>query len=100
MMTAAVRVEPAQEADLACFAALEQDDQARRYITPATLDEQLRRTRGDRNRPLLATGDPEEVLRRLSEVREPLYREIADLVIETDRSNPRIIAKRLISELP
>ncbi len=66
----------------------------------ATLDEQLRRTRGDRNRPLLNEGDPEEVLRRLIEVREPLYREIADHVIETDRSNPRVIAKRLISQLP
>ncbi len=66
----------------------------------ATLDEQLRRTRGDRNRPLLNQGDPEEVLRRLIEVREPLYREIADHVIETDRSNPRVIAKRLISQLP
>jgi shikimate kinase len=66
----------------------------------ATLEEQLRRTRGDRNRPLLAQGDPEAVLRRLIEVREPLYREIADHVIETDRSNPRVIAKRLLSQLP
>lgn len=66
----------------------------------ATLEEQLRRTRGDRNRPLLAQGDPEHVLRHLIEVREPLYREIAHHVIETDRSNPRVIAKRLISQLP
>ena len=66
----------------------------------ATLDEQLRRTRGDRNRPLLSNGDPEETLRRLIKLREPLYREIADHVIETDRSNPRVIAKRLISQLP
>jgi len=66
----------------------------------ATLEEQLRRTRGDRNRPLLARGDPEQVLRDLIAVREPLYREIADHVIETDRSNPRVVARRLIAQLP
>ncbi|MEM1187030.1 MAG: shikimate kinase AroK [Pseudomonadota bacterium] len=66
----------------------------------ATLDEQLRRTRGDRHRPLLARGDPETVLRELIAVREPLYRSIADLVVETDRSGPRVIARRLLSKLP
>ncbi|MEO1078878.1 MAG: shikimate kinase AroK [Pseudomonadota bacterium] len=66
----------------------------------ATLDEQLRRTRGDRNRPLLARGDPETVLRELIAVREPLYRSIADLVVDTDRSGPRVIARRLLSKLP
>ncbi len=64
------------------------------------LEEQLRRLRGDRNRPLLATDDPEQVLRDLSAIREPLYREIADQVIETDRSNPRVIARRILSQLP
>ncbi|MEE4278661.1 MAG: shikimate kinase AroK [Halieaceae bacterium] len=66
----------------------------------ATLEEQLRRTRGDRNRPLLANDDPEAVLRELMAVREPLYRGIADLVIETDRSPPRQIAQKLLSQLP
>ncbi len=66
----------------------------------ATLEEQLRRTRGDRNRPLLARGDPETVLRELIAIREPLYRSIADLVVETDRSGPRVIARRLLAKLP
>lgn len=66
----------------------------------ATLDEQLRRTRDDRSRPLLASGDPEKVLRDLLAIRDPLYREIADLVIDTDRSNPRLIARRLLAQLP
>jgi shikimate kinase len=65
----------------------------------ATLEEQLRRTRGDRNRPLLARGNPEQVLRDLMAVRDPLYREIADHVIDTDRSNPRAIARRLLAEI-
>jgi shikimate kinase len=66
----------------------------------ATLEEQLRRTRGDRKRPLLARGDPEQVLRELIALREPLYRSIADVVVETDRSAPRIVAKRLLAQLP
>ncbi len=65
----------------------------------ATLEEQLRRTRGDRNRPLLARGDPETVLRELIAVRDPLYREIADHIITTDRSSPKVIAQRLLAQL-
>jgi shikimate kinase len=66
----------------------------------ATLEEQLRRTRGDKRRPLLARGDPEQVLRELIELRDPLYREIADIVVDTDRSNPRVIARRILGQLP
>ncbi len=66
----------------------------------ATLEEQIRRTRGDRNRPLLNKDDPEVVLRDLMAVRDPLYREIADHIIDTDSSSPRVIAQRLLSQLP
>ena len=65
----------------------------------ATVDEQLRRTRGDRNRPLLAKPNPEAVLRDLFEHRDPLYREVADLVIDTDSSSPKHIAQRIISQI-
>jgi shikimate kinase len=65
----------------------------------ATVDEQVRRTRRDRRRPLLQAGDPEEVLRSLMEVREPLYREIADHIIETDGCSPRTVAQKLVREL-
>ena len=65
----------------------------------ATVDEQVRRTRRDRRRPLLQKGDPEEVLRRLMSIRDPLYREIADHIIETDGCSPRTVAQRLVREL-
>lgn len=65
----------------------------------ATVDEQVRRTRRDRRRPLLQKGDPEEVLRRLMGIRDPLYREIADHIIETDGCSPRTVAQRLVREL-
>lgn len=66
----------------------------------ATLEEQLRRTRNDRGRPLLANEDPEKVLRELIALRDPLYREIADHVIDTDSSSPKVIAQRLLTQLP
>src|SRR5690606_3386099 len=48
-----------------------------------SVDEQLRRTRLARNRPLLQTANPREVLERLAAAREPLYEEIADVSIDT-----------------
>lgn len=65
----------------------------------ATVDEQVKRTRRDRNRPLLQTDDPEAVLRELMALRDPLYREIADHIIDTDGCSPRTVAQRLVREL-
>jgi shikimate kinase len=65
----------------------------------ATVEEQARRTSRDRKRPLLQDGDPEEILRDLMAVRDPLYREIADHIIETDKCSPRTVAQRLVTEL-
>tara|TARA_R110002110_G_scaffold205066_7_gene417229 strand:+ start:380159 stop:380635 length:477 start_codon:yes stop_codon:yes gene_type:complete len=65
----------------------------------ATVDEQVRRTRRGTRRPLLQKGDPQEILKALMTERDPLYREIADHVIETDRSSPRTVAQRLVREL-
>ena len=48
-----------------------------------SVTQQLRRTRGNK-RPLLNRGDRRQILEELMQVREPLYREIADLVVETD----------------
>ncbi|MEY3005999.1 MAG: hypothetical protein RI942_341 [Pseudomonadota bacterium] len=64
----------------------------------ASLDEQLRRTANDRKRPLLQTEDPRSVLQRLMTLRDPLYREVATRVIETDGANSRTIAAQLARE--
>lgn len=45
------------------------------------------RTRHDRNRPLLQTGDPLARLRELFTLRDPLYREVADIVVDTGRQS-------------
>ena len=65
----------------------------------ATVQEQTRRTRHDKRRPLLQTEDPAAVLRELMAVRDPLYREIADHIIDTDGSSPKSVAKRLVQAL-
>jgi shikimate kinase len=65
----------------------------------ATVQEQSRRTRHDKRRPLLQTEDPAAVLRELMAVRDPLYREIADHIIDTDGSSPKSVAKRLVQQL-
>jgi shikimate kinase len=65
----------------------------------ATVEEQVRRTSRDRRRPLLRDGDPQEILKELMSVRDPLYREISDHIIETDNCSPRTVAQRLVKEL-
>ncbi|MGB0695019.1 MAG: shikimate kinase [Rhodospirillaceae bacterium] len=57
------------------------------------------RTAGRTHRPLLNTGDPEAVLRRLMQERDPVYA-LADLVVETDNlSNAEDTAIRVLSLL-
>lgn len=60
----------------------------------ATVEQQVKRTARDRHRPLLQTADPGAVLRELMKVRDPLYRQIADLVVEADdRSKFQVVAE-------
>jgi len=65
----------------------------------ATVAEQVRRTHRDRRRPLLQSGDPEQILGDLMALRDPLYREISDHVIDTDGCSPRTVAQKLVREL-
>ena len=65
----------------------------------ASVDQQLARTERDRNRPLLQTADPRGRLQQLMDEREPLYREIADLVIDTDGCRIRDVVHRILAEV-
>ena len=58
----------------------------------ATVDQQLKRTRHGRERPMLKTGNPKEILAHLMASRDPQFREIAHLVIDTDgRRVPTVV---------
>ena len=64
-----------------------------------SIDQQVERTRKDRNRPLLQNDDPEGVLRRLFAIRDPLYTELADIVMFTDRKSPRLVVRQLVNRI-
>jgi shikimate kinase len=57
------------------------------------------RVRHDRNRPLLATPDPQKRLEELYAQRDPLYREVADLVVDTGKQSVQTLAKDLLARL-
>ena len=58
----------------------------------ANVDDLWRRTRHDKSRPLLQTPDPRIKLKELFEQRDPLYREVADIVIDTgDQSVQKLV---------
>ncbi len=57
------------------------------------------RTRHDKNRPLLQTDDPLAKLKALYAQRDPLYREVADLVIDTGRQSVVSLARQLRDKL-
>jgi shikimate kinase len=57
------------------------------------------RVRHDRNRPLLATGDPLARLRELHAERDPLYREVADVVVDTGAQSVQALARELLDKL-
>lgn len=57
------------------------------------------RVRHDRNRPLLATADPQRKLEELYAVRDPLYREVADIVLDTGKQSVQTLARDLLARL-
>ncbi len=64
-----------------------------------SVDQQLSRTRRGRERPLLENDDPRVVLESLMASREPLYREIADLTVDTDGRKVRAVANEILDRL-
>ena len=56
----------------------------------------IQRTKHDRNRPLLQTENPAQVLRDLMKRREPWYIEMADLIIETQQVPVHRVVKQII----
>lgn len=74
---------------------------ARGYVVYllTSVDQQLERTRRGRERPLLDTDDPRQVLEMLMAERDPLYRDIADLIVNTDGRRVAAVAKEIFDAL-
>lgn len=65
----------------------------------ASVDDLWHRTRHDRHRPLLQTDDPRAGIAKLFEQRDLLYREVADVVIDTGSQSLRTLVTRLEDKL-
>lgn len=64
-----------------------------------TIDKQVARTQKDKKRPLLQNDNPRKVLESLAEVRNPMYEEVADLVVKTDEQSAKVVAREIIDRL-
>ncbi len=60
----------------------------------------LRRLRHSQTRPLLQSGDPKAVLEKLMHERDPLYRQVADLVVRVSSDSSQRTAARILHQLP
>lgn len=65
----------------------------------ASVEQQLARTAKDKQRPLLQVPEPAKVLERLMTIRDPLYREVAHLVVITDERPPRFLIQHILESL-
>jgi 3-dehydroquinate synthase len=65
----------------------------------ASVNSILQRTSHDKNRPLLRTADPRKRIEELAREREPLYQEVADIVIDTGRPNVQSLIQTILAKL-
>lgn len=65
------------------------------YLT-ADLAQLVARVGKDKKRPLLQQGNPRTVLENVLKIRDPLYRDVATWVIQTDSRPPRQVAGEIV----
>ena len=65
----------------------------------ASSDDLWRRTSRDRNRPLLQTANPQQTLRDLYAQRDPLYHEVADIIVDTSSQSVLRLVNELLQKL-
>jgi len=59
----------------------------------------LERVGHDKKRPLLQTADPAKTLRGIMKIREPLYRETADIIINTGQQSIRAVINVMLDKI-
>jgi shikimate kinase len=65
----------------------------------ASVHDLWQRTRHDRNRPLLQIGDPYAKLTELFHQRDPLYQQVADIVVMSGKQSAHALMLRLVDEI-
>ncbi len=66
------------------------------YLT-ASIEQLVERTARDKKRPLLQVENPRQKIIDLLAHRDPLYREAADFIVNTDRRSPKLVAEEISS---
>ena len=66
----------------------------------ASVDQLFKRTRRDRNRPLLETDDPKQRIEDLLKIRDPLYRQTADITLDTDGHSVHWVVEQILAKMP
>jgi shikimate kinase len=64
-----------------------------------SVDQQVARTHKGRDRPLIQNTDAYATLKELLDFRDPLYREIADAIVETDGRKVKFVADEIIEQV-
>jgi Shikimate kinase len=65
------------------------------YLT-ASADQLLSRTAKDKKRPLLQVADPRSRIEELLQQRDPLYRQLADHVLQTDGRSSKWVVQHIL----
>ncbi len=69
------------------------------FYLACSAEQQFERTHRDRNRPLLQTDDPLAQLKKLLEIRDPLYRATADYTVSTEGRSATSVANEILDSV-
>jgi shikimate kinase len=68
------------------------------YLT-ASVEQLLSRTAKDKKRPLLQVADPRSRIEELLTLRDPLYRQLADYILQTDGRSSKWVVQHILQWL-
>ena len=66
------------------------------FYLSTPISTQVDRTSKDKDRPLLKIGNPNEILAKLQEEREDLYKAVSDHIIDTENKSSQEVASEII----
>ena len=65
----------------------------------APVDLLVARVARDRHRPLMQTPDPKATMREIMGIRDPLYRESADIVVRSSHRSSRFVVREILQRI-
>jgi len=74
-------------------------ESARMIYLTASIDEIIKRTSSDKNRPLLDVADPKNTAFMLFEKRRPIYERYAEITVDTTGDTPLTVVEKILGEL-